>query len=272
MSKGTVELGEFERRESRHEMSQLTLEHQGEEIAADRAGAWQAVFWSQDDFGRESEDFPINWGTDHSRHVFVFGDKSSGDYDVKTRLRATLGDALAGAVDFPSPHERACPAITARAWRARRLRCLRNTAPSLASRACLRTLSAYWRSAVRTSAARLRRRDDVSVSASRSFEVASSIAIVFIVWIISALLYRAQGFSSVPLANIEGNQLVSCFITSSTASAFRFRHSRAGGNAGEGQRPSYRRRPVSRADGDRTWITAFAGMTEKTPLFFSTDI
>jgi hypothetical protein len=161
MSKGAVELGEFEPRESRHEMSQLTLEHQGEEIAADRAGAWQAVFRSQHDFGRESE-------------------------------------------DYPSSHKRACSAISARAWRARRLRWLRNTAPSLASRACLRTLSAYWRSAVRTSAARLRRRDDVSVSASRSFEVASSIAIVFMRGIISALLDCAQGFGSVPLAKADG--------------------------------------------------------------------
>ena len=202
MSKGAVELGEFERRECRHEMSQLTLEHQGEEIAADRAGARQAVFRSQHDFGREPEDFPVNWGTDHSRHVFVFGDKSTGCYDVKTGLRAALGNPLAGAVDFPSPHKRACSAISARAWRARRLRCLLNTAPSLASRACLRTLSAYWRSAVRTSAARLRRRDDVSVSASSSFAVASSIAIVFIRRIISALLDCAQGLRSVLLAKV----------------------------------------------------------------------
>ena len=203
MSKRTVELGEFECREGRHEMSQLTLEHQCEEIAANCTGAWQAVFRSQHDFGRESEDFPVNWGADHSRYVFVFGDKSAGYDDVKTGLRAALGDPLAGAVDFPSPHKRACSAISARAWRARSLRCLRNTAPSLASRACLRTLSAYWRSAVRTSAARLRRRDDFSVSASRSFEVASSIAIVFINRIISALLDSAQGCGSVPLAMAE---------------------------------------------------------------------
>ena len=203
MSKRTVELGEFERRESRHKMSQLTLEHQSEEIAADGAGAWQPVFRSQHDFGRESEDFSVNWGTDHSRHVFVVGDKSAGYDDVKTGFRAALGDPLTRALDFPSPHRRACCAISARAWRAKRLRCLRNAAPSLASRVCLRTLSAYWRSAVRTSAARLRRRDDVSVSASRSFEVASSIAIVFIPRIISALLDRAQGFRSVPSAKAD---------------------------------------------------------------------
>ena len=203
MSKRTVELGEFERRQSRYKMSQLTLEHQGEEIAADRAGAWQAVFRSQHDFGRESEDFPVNRGTDHRRHIFMLRDKSTGDDDVKTGLGATLGNPLTGAVDFPSPHKRACSAITARAWRARRLRCLRNTAPSLASRACRRTLSAYWRNAVRTSAVRLWRRDDVSVSASSSFAVASSIAILFIQRIISALLDRAQGFRPVPLAKAD---------------------------------------------------------------------
>ena len=78
MSKRTVEMCEFERREGRHEMSQLTLEHQRQEIAADRAGARQAVLRSQHDFGRESEDFPVNWGTDHGRDVIVFGDKSTG--------------------------------------------------------------------------------------------------------------------------------------------------------------------------------------------------
>ena len=203
MSKRAVELGEFECRQGGSKVSQLALEHQGEEIAADRAGAWQAVFRSQNDFGRQSEDFPVNRCTDHSRHVFVFGNESTGYYDVKPGLRAALGNSLAGAVDFPSPHKRDCSAINARPWRARRLRCLRNTAPSLASRACLRTLSAYWRSAVRTSAARLRRRDDVPVSASRSLAVASSIAIVFMDRIISALLDCAQGLHSVILAKAE---------------------------------------------------------------------
>jgi hypothetical protein len=199
MSKRAVELSEFECREGRHEMCQLALEHQGEEIAADRAGARQAVFRSQHEFGRESEDFPVNWSTDHSRHVFLFSDKITGNDDIKTRLRTALGNALAGAVDSPSPHRRACSAISARAWCARSLRCLRNAAPSLASLACLRTLSAYWRSAVRTSAARLRRRGDVTVRASRSFAVASSIAIVFMGRIIPALLDCAQGLRSITL-------------------------------------------------------------------------
>jgi len=205
MSKRTVELGEFECRERRDKMSQLALEHQGEEIAADRAGAWQAVVRPQRNFSRESEDFPVNWRTDHGRHVSVFGDKSTGYDNIKTGLRAALGNPLAGTVDLPSPHKRACSAVSARAWRARRLRCLRNSAPSLASLACLRTLSAYWRSAVRTRAARLRRRDDASVSASRSFAVASSIAIVFMSVIISALLDCAQGFRFALLTKaIEG--------------------------------------------------------------------
>ena len=201
MSKGAVELGEFEYRQGGNKVSQLTLEHQGKEIAADRAGTRQAVFRSQHDFGRESEDFSINGGTDHSRHILVFGDKGSGYDDVKNGLCSALGNPLAGSVDLPSPHERACSAISARAWRARCLRCLRNTAPSFASLACLRTLPAYWRSAVRTSAARLRRRDDFSVSASRSFEVASSIAIVFILRIISAILDCAQGLRSIDRAD-----------------------------------------------------------------------
>jgi hypothetical protein len=55
---------------------------------------------------------------------------------------------------------------------------------------------------VRTSAARLRRRGDVSVSASRSFEVASSIAIVFMHRIIAALLDYPQGLRFVPFAKV----------------------------------------------------------------------
>ena len=184
-------------------MSQLTLEHQGKEIAADRAGTWQAVLRPQHDLCRQSKDFSINGGADHRRHIIVFGDKGSGYDDVKNGLCSALGNPLAGSVDLPSPHERACSAISARAWRARCLRCLRNTAPSFASLACLRTLPAYWRSAVRTSAARLRRRADVSASASRSLEVASSIAIVFIRRIISAILDCAQGLRSVPLVKVD---------------------------------------------------------------------
>ena len=188
------------------------------------------------------------------------------------RLALGTGNPLAGAVNFSAPHKRACSAISARAWRARTLRCLRNTAPSLASRACLRTLSAYWRSAVRTSAERLRRRADFSVSASRSFAVASSMAIVFIRRIISALSDCAQGLRSILLANIEGNQLVSCFIPSSKTSAVRFRHSRGNGNPGEGQRASFQRRLVSSGGGDGTWIPACAGMTKTGRLFFNESL
>jgi hypothetical protein len=201
MSKRTVEMCEFERREGRHEMSQLTLEHQRQEISADRAGARQAVLRSQHDFGRESEDFPVNWGIDNSRDVIVFGDKSTGYYNVKTGLRSALWNPFTGSVNLASPHERACSDISTRAWRARCFRCFRKIVPSLSSLARRRSLSAYWRRAVRTSAARLRRRDDVSVSSSKSFEVASSIAIRFMRRIISAVLDCAQGLGSVPVGS-----------------------------------------------------------------------
>ena len=77
-------------------------------------------------------------------------------------------------------HERACPEMSARAWRASRRRCLRNSAPSFALVFRLCAPSAYWRKAARTNAERVRRRDDVSVSLSRSLRVASPIAMVFI--------------------------------------------------------------------------------------------
>ena len=180
-------------------MSQFTLEHQGKEITADRAGARQAVFRPQRDFGCKAKNFPVDGGADHGRYIFVFGNKGSGYDDVKARLCSTLGNPLACAVNLASPHGRACSDMSTRACRARRLRCFRKIAPSLASVIRLRSLSAYWRSAARTSAPRLRRREDVSVSLSNSFEVASSIAMVFILKSISAMLDGAQALTFVPL-------------------------------------------------------------------------
>ena len=200
MSKGPVKLREFECRQGGNKVSQFTLEHQGEKIAAYRAGSRQAVFRPPHDFGRESENFPVNRGADNSGHIFVFGNKGSGYYDVKAGLSTALGNPLTRSVDLAAPHERACSEMSTRACRARRLRCFRKIAPSLVSVARLRSRSTYWRSAARTNAARLRRRrDDLSASSSRSFEVASSIAIVFMRGIIPAISVDAQGLCSVPL-------------------------------------------------------------------------
>ena len=199
MSKGAVELREFECRQGGNKVSQFTFKHQGEEIATDRTGSWQAVFRAQRDFSRESKNLPVNGGADHGRHIVVFGNKGSGYYDVKAGLPSTLGNSLARSVNLASPHERACSEMSTRACRARRLRCFRNIAPSLASVARLRSRSTYWRSAARTSAVRLRRRNDVSLSLSRSFEVASSIAIFFMRRIISGTVVCAQGVRSVPI-------------------------------------------------------------------------
>lgn len=193
MRKGAVELGEFECRQGGHKVSELALEHQCKKIAADGRGPWQPIFWSEHDLRCKTEDFSVNGGADHGRDIFVLGDKGSGYDDVKTRLCPALGNPLARSIDLAAPHERACSVMSTRAWRASRLRCFRNTAPSLASVSRRRWVSAYWRKAVRTSAARLRRRDEVLVSSSKSFEVASSIAILFMTRIISADLDHAQG-------------------------------------------------------------------------------
>jgi len=200
MSKGAVKLSEFESRQCGYKVSELTLEHQRKKITADRGGSWQSIIWSEYDLGCESEDFSVNGSADYGRDIFVLCDKSSGYYDVKTGLCATLRNALARSVDFAAPHERACSVMSTRAWRARRLRCLRNTSPSFASVSRCRWVFAYWRNAMRTRAARLRRRDDVSVSSSKSFDVASSMAIFFMREIISVDLDYAQGVCSDPLA------------------------------------------------------------------------
>ena len=178
-------------------MSELTLEHQCKKIAADGGGSWQSIFWPEHDLRRKTEDFSVNGGADHGRDIFVLRDKGSRYYDVKSWFRATLRYPLAGSINLFSPHERACSAMSERAWRVMRLRCLRNIAPSLDSVSRRRSRAAYWRNAARTRAERLRRRDDVSVSSSKSFEVASSIAILFIRQIISAVLGCAQGLGSV---------------------------------------------------------------------------
>ncbi len=193
MSKRAVELGKFERGQGGNKVSELTFEHQGEKIAADRACAWHAVFRPQYDFGRESEDLPINRSTDDSRHIFMFGDKCPRYYDVKTGFGAALRNSFACTVDFPAPHERACSEMSARAWRARRLRFLRNTAPSFESLSLRRSRAAYWRNAVRSNAARLFRRAEPWANSSSSFTVASSTAMVFIWESISVLGDSAQG-------------------------------------------------------------------------------
>ena len=187
MGKSTVELGEFERRQGGNEVCEFALEHQREKIAADGAGSRQSIFGSKDDLRCKTEDLAVNGCTDHGRDIFVLGDKGSRYDNVKTGLCSALGYPFAGSINFYAPHERACSAMSARAWRARSLRCFRNTAPSLASVLRRRWLSAYWRNALRISAARLWRRADVSVSSSNSFEVASSMAILFMRRIIAAV-------------------------------------------------------------------------------------
>jgi len=187
MGKSTVELGEFERRQGGNEVCKFALEHQRKEIAADGAGSRQSIFGSKHDFRCKTENFAVNGGTDHGRDIFVLGDKGSRYDNIKTGLCSTLGNPLPRSINFPAPHERACSVMRARAWRARSLRCFRKTAPSLASVLRRRWISAYWRNAVRTSAARLWRRADVSVSSSNSFEVASSMAILFMRRIIAAV-------------------------------------------------------------------------------------
>ena len=182
MSKGMVQLGELGRRQGGDKVAELTLEHQREKITADCGRAWETIFWPQHDLSCEPEDFPVDWGADHRRHILMLGHKGSGHYDVKARLSAPLGDPLARAIDLASSHGRACSEINMRACRARRLRCFRNTSLSFASIARRRSRSANSRSAARTSADRLRGRGEPSVNSSRSFKVASSIvmAIVFI--------------------------------------------------------------------------------------------
>jgi putative tryptophan/tyrosine transport system substrate-binding protein len=174
-------------------MGQLSFKHQREKVTADCAGPRQSVFRPEDDFCAETENFPINRSADYSRNILVFCNKSSGHNDIKTWFSSPLRYPFAGPVNLASPHERACSAINARASRASRFRCLRNNAPSLDSLFRPRSLSAYWRSAARTRAVRLLRLDEDSASSSRSFEVASSMAIFFIPAIIAAVSDCAQG-------------------------------------------------------------------------------
>jgi len=182
VSEGTVKLGELGHRQGGDKASEFTLEHQSEKITADCGSARQPIFWPQHDLSCESQDFPVDWGADHCRHIPMLSHKGSGHYDVKSRFSATLGNLLSRTVDLASSHGRACSEISMRACRARRLPCFRNTSLSLASIARRRSRSANSRSAVRTSADRLRSRGEPSVNSSRSFKVASSIvtAIVFI--------------------------------------------------------------------------------------------
>ena len=198
-SKGAIELGELESRHGLNKVSQFSLEHQSRRVrngwrkrAANHLLVPISLRWS------EPEYCSVNWSADHRRHIIVFGNKGPGDDNVVSRFGPAFGDPLASSVNLPSPHDRACSAISARAWRASCLRCFRKITPSLASVARRRSAATYWRNAVRTSAVRLRRRDHFSVSSSRSFAVASSMAMVFMGKIISAILDGAQVLCSIP--------------------------------------------------------------------------
>ena len=168
-------------------MAEPALEHQREKVTADCGGAWQAVFRPQHDLSREAQDFSVDRGADNRGHILMLGYEGPGHYDVEARFCAALGDPLAGAVDLASPHGRACSEMSTRTCRARRLRCFRNTSPSFASISRRRSRSANSRSAVRTSAERLRALGEASVNSSSSFKVASSTvtAIVFILGSVS---------------------------------------------------------------------------------------
>jgi hypothetical protein len=115
VSKGAVELGEFECGQGGNKVSELALEHQCKKIAADGGGPWQSIFLSEHDLRRESEDFTVNGSADHGRDIFVFRDKGSGYYDVKTGFCSTLRNPLARSVDLAAPHERACSVMSTRA-------------------------------------------------------------------------------------------------------------------------------------------------------------
>ena len=128
----------------------------------------------------EPENFPIDWSTDDSRYVFMFGNEGSGDHHIETRLVTTLGEALAGAVDLAALHGRACSAIRRRAWRASRFRCLCKTSCSCSSISRCRSRSENSRTAIRTRAERLRSWGKTVVNSSRSFSVVSSMVIVIV--------------------------------------------------------------------------------------------
>ena len=212
MSEGTVELSELGCRQGGDKVGELSLKHQREKIAADSGRAWQTILWPQDDLCRKSQDFPIDGSADYRRNILMLGFKGSGYYDVKPRLSAALGDSLAGAVDLASLHDRACSEMSARAWRASRLRCLRKTAPSFASIWRRRSRSAYSRSAVRTRADRPRSLEEALVSSSRSFKVASSIvtAIVFILETVPTIWVHFNAFIPPAL----GGQVIKGMVSS----------------------------------------------------------
>ena len=106
MSKGAVELSEFECRQGGHKVSEFTLEHQRKKIAADSGGPWQSIFWSEHDLRCEAEDFPVNRGADHGRDIFVLRDKGSGYHDVKTGLCSALGNPFAYSLCFAENEEK----------------------------------------------------------------------------------------------------------------------------------------------------------------------
>ena len=180
--KSPVQFCGLDRRQRRDESGQLPLEHQRKEVTANRRRMRQAALCADDDFGAEAQDLAIHRSADDRGDIVVLRYEVSRDDDVVSRLCATLRNPLAAAIDFAAFHGRACCATSARAWRARRLRCLRRISPSCASTCRFRSRSTNSRSATRTRAERFRRRGCGPVNSSSRWSVASSIeiAIVFI--------------------------------------------------------------------------------------------
>ena len=173
-------------------MSQLPFEHQRKKVAANCRGVRETILWTEDDFGAQPKNLAVYRGADYGRNVLVISDKGSGYHHIKAGFPSSFRQPFACAVNLAALHDRVCSEMSARAWRARCLRCLRKTSLSFASSAWRLSRSANWRKAVRTSAEGLRRRDEFWVNSSRSLEVAASMAMVFMCRIIAAVLRCAQ--------------------------------------------------------------------------------
>src|SRR6266850_4901279 len=102
-------------RQGTDEVSQFSLKHQGEKIAANRALLRKAHVTPDDDLGSKSQGFAVNGSTNNGRDIFVAGNEIARNDDIETRLRTAFGYFLPRSIYLAASQDFACSFTSAAA-------------------------------------------------------------------------------------------------------------------------------------------------------------
>src|SRR2546425_12283171 len=102
-------------RQGTDEVSQFSLKHQGEKIAANRALLRKALVTPDDDLGSKSQGFAVNGSTNNGRDIFVAGNEIARNDDIETRLMTAFGYFLPRSIYLAASQDFACSFTSAAA-------------------------------------------------------------------------------------------------------------------------------------------------------------